>query len=445
MRSLTSPVATERQELGSAEVHGVRQALEDVLGSRPFRSTQQCSALLRYIVEHTLVGADGLLRERVIGAEVFGRPPGYETNEDPVVRLRAAEVRKRLAQFYSASPEPFDVRIEIPSGSYRAVFHFRSADSSHLPSSHEHASVLEAPLVQAFPAEAAPGAGEVSAVVQSETTKLPRRNSRLIPMLVAAALLLVVLGAVLAGSSTPEKTSFRKFWAPWTRSNTPVILAIGSNAVYRLRPDYVTRYAQEHGLAAQGLEIYVPFGKDNPVSGSDLVPAYNSFVMWGDVAAISGISAHLAKQNQSFQDRFPNDISFAEIRNTPSILVGGFNNPMTIALTKHLRFIMRDGDEIVDTERPNQKWTLQALDTADLAILTRLVQKDGDAPLLSTAGLGQYGTLAAAQLVCDPAALYRISRQLPKDWTSKNLQAVLRVSIVNFKPTITDIVAYKSW
>ena len=444
MRSATS-ISADIQELGPAEVHRVRHALDDVLGSRPFRSTQQCSALLRYIVEHSLVGADGLLRERVIGAEVFGRPPGYETNEDPVVRLRAAEVRKRLAQFYSAGPEPFDVKIEIPSGSYRAVFQFRSAEAAHLPPASEPSGDLETVPVQMVPTDVVHSAVEVAPPsVEAASTTLPHKSNRLAAMLLAAALLLIVLGIAIFWNNTPEKICFRRFWAPWTSSNTPVILAIGSNAVYRLKPDYVTRYSQEHGLAAQGLEIYPPLGNDTPVPASDFIPQNNSYVMWGDVAAISGFSAHLAKENQPFQDRFPNDISFAEIRSTPSILVGGFNNPMTIALTKNLRFIMLGGDEIVDTDT-HQKWTLQSLDTADLAILTRLVQKDGDAPFLSTAGLGQYGTLAAAQLVCDPAALYRLSRQLPKDWTSKNLQAVLRVSIVNYKPTITDIVAYKSW
>jgi hypothetical protein len=37
--------------------------------------------------------------------EVFGRSPDYDTAEDPVVRLRAADVRKRLAQYYQAKSE----------------------------------------------------------------------------------------------------------------------------------------------------------------------------------------------------------------------------------------------------------------------------------------------------------------------------------------------------
>ena len=64
----------------------------------PANSPQQ---LLRYIVDETLAGRSELLKERLIGVNASsGRRPDYDTNEDPIVRARAAEVRKRLAQFY---------------------------------------------------------------------------------------------------------------------------------------------------------------------------------------------------------------------------------------------------------------------------------------------------------------------------------------------------------
>ena len=40
------------------------------------------------------------MKERTLGVEVFGRPPDYDTNADPVVRVTAAEIRKKIAQFY---------------------------------------------------------------------------------------------------------------------------------------------------------------------------------------------------------------------------------------------------------------------------------------------------------------------------------------------------------
>ena len=83
--------------LSETEKSKIRQALKDLLASPSLRSTQQCQLFLQYIVDHTLTGESALLRERVIDKEVFGRRPDYEPGEDPVVRLRAVDLRKRLA------------------------------------------------------------------------------------------------------------------------------------------------------------------------------------------------------------------------------------------------------------------------------------------------------------------------------------------------------------
>lgn len=114
------PLPHQGRQIETARVH---LALDAVLQSPSFRSSKQCQALLRYIVEHTLAGEDHLLRERVIGANVFNRAPDYDTGNDPVVRARAGEVRKRLAQHYlQEGGGGQDLRIDIPSGSYQATF-----------------------------------------------------------------------------------------------------------------------------------------------------------------------------------------------------------------------------------------------------------------------------------------------------------------------------------
>ena len=96
----------------------IEEALGRVLAGHSFRSSAQCQALLRYIVEHSLSLENEMLRERIIGIKVFGRAPDYDSGNDPIVRARAAEVRKRLAQHYMHSEEAGEtLRIEIPPGS----------------------------------------------------------------------------------------------------------------------------------------------------------------------------------------------------------------------------------------------------------------------------------------------------------------------------------------
>ena len=54
--------------------------------STPFHSSKQSQELLQYIVDQTLSGHPEMLKERIIGANVFDRRPDYDTNEDPIVR-----------------------------------------------------------------------------------------------------------------------------------------------------------------------------------------------------------------------------------------------------------------------------------------------------------------------------------------------------------------------
>jgi len=59
--------------------------------------------------------------------------------------------------------------------------------------------------------------------------------------------------------------------------------------------------------------------------------------------------------------------------------------------------------------------------------------------------MGQYGTLAAADYICSPTAISELTRQLPRLWASRNLQLVLHVKVVDFKPAATEVVAIHTW
>src|SRR5499426_3016954 len=92
--------------------------LARILGSPQFRSSKRCSLFLRYVVEQASENHLEFLKERTLGIEVFRRDPQYDTNQDPVVRAAAGEVRKRLAQYYLEPGHEDELRIRIPAGSY---------------------------------------------------------------------------------------------------------------------------------------------------------------------------------------------------------------------------------------------------------------------------------------------------------------------------------------
>ena len=105
----------------------IRDELRTVLASEAFKGGKRAQDFLQLVVEHTLAGRLDNLRERMLGVEMFGRPVDYDTANDAVVRVKASEVRRRLAQYYGSLEVPPAVRIDLPPGSYVPQFSFETA------------------------------------------------------------------------------------------------------------------------------------------------------------------------------------------------------------------------------------------------------------------------------------------------------------------------------
>jgi hypothetical protein len=105
----------------------VEEQLTRILHSQLFRNSDRYTGFLRYVVETALRRDIGLLKERLIGINVFGRDPSYDTAADNVVRMTAAEVRSRLVQYYAQSEHSSELRIILSRGSY--VPHFVSKNT----------------------------------------------------------------------------------------------------------------------------------------------------------------------------------------------------------------------------------------------------------------------------------------------------------------------------
>ncbi len=113
-------------KLSAEQANSVRSALESVISSDAFVPSKRCQDFLRLVVEHALAGELDSLTERMIGAEMFSRPVDYDTSNDAVVRVRATEVRKRLAQYYRETAQIPVVRIDLLPGSYVPEFNWSS-------------------------------------------------------------------------------------------------------------------------------------------------------------------------------------------------------------------------------------------------------------------------------------------------------------------------------
>src|SRR3954453_11113446 len=117
--------ATRLKDLQTQEVQA---ELRRLLESATFRNSKRCREFLGYVVEHTINGPSGMLKERSIGVELFQLPQDFDSGQHTVVRVTANEVRKKLAQHYLAqNGSSHAVKITLPPGSYLAEFNWEPA------------------------------------------------------------------------------------------------------------------------------------------------------------------------------------------------------------------------------------------------------------------------------------------------------------------------------
>jgi tetratricopeptide (TPR) repeat protein len=100
----------------------IRAELDRVLASDIFRAAPQLTAFLSYVVEQTLAGRAGELKGYTIAVEAFGRPPDFDPQADPIVRVEAGRLRKALNLYFAAEGVADPIRITIPVGAYVPAF-----------------------------------------------------------------------------------------------------------------------------------------------------------------------------------------------------------------------------------------------------------------------------------------------------------------------------------
>ena len=422
----------------------VQKALYEILRSAPFRASKQSQQLLQYIVYQSVEGHLERLKERVIGAEVFGRPVDYDTNEDPIVRSRAAEVRKRLAQYYVGEGSKLPVRIEISPGSYHATFlKIGVAQTENL---HAEENVLVLPETQSV---AAPH------LVSSEEGRheghvVTPAHSKSRWWILGIAFVLMAI-AILVYSLRP-KDLVTQFWAPLLGTSKPVLIYTGANAVYMPSSQFIEHYKSTHHLSeldTGGYEFLVPITEDLKLGPGDLLEMKNQFVTLGDVSANVKVTTLLSRLNHTFDLRSGEDVSFGDLRDTPVVLIGAFNNAWTLQLTGDLPFVFGSGLSIRDQADKARQWhpviSSENKVQVDYALVARLQHSKTGGALITIAGITQCGTRAAAEFITSPEGLKDLMKSAPNSSTTKNLEVVLQTKVVNDIPTSPTVVAVRTW
>jgi hypothetical protein len=402
----------------------VLQQLDRMLKSRHFRNSKRYPAFLAYIVRRRLDGELDSLKERILGIEVFKRPHDYDTGADPVVRITAGEVRKRIALYYHDKGTEQELRIELPAGSYVPVF---SAGANAPPAQESLPAFRQASNV-GLDLPPAP-----AAEFDPASSRRTRRSWLVAGMLAAMAALAVAGFWFWTWSSSPLES----MWRPFFNSSDPVLIVVGSPLGTLAGP------------------------ADNSTNSKLLMDSHSHVhLAFTDALALTDITGLLDVHHQAYRVQTANATSLEDLRKRPVVLIAAFGNSWSGRILAPLRFsllrqqIAPDGStilgSIVDHRRPGSMWSFDftksvAVNSRDFAIVARLQSDLTEDPVTVVAGLGPGGTESAGEFVSTPEYLKQISAVAPANWRDKNLELVLEVPVVDGKVGHAHIVASDFW
>jgi hypothetical protein len=104
-----------------------------VCASATFEKCYRLCTFLQYVCQCSLEGRPEAATEQQIGIHVFGRPPGYNPNEDNIVRVQARSLRLKLEHHLANEGKSEPVVITIPKGQYLPFFEPRLASGAGAP------------------------------------------------------------------------------------------------------------------------------------------------------------------------------------------------------------------------------------------------------------------------------------------------------------------------
>jgi hypothetical protein len=390
----------------------VRDQLDRMLASPYFSHSKRFPNFLRFVVDHTLDGTVDNIKERTLGIEIFGRNANYDTASDPIVRVTAAEIRKRTAQYYQDPVHKEELRITLPSGSYVPQFQWPANPADH--SSLILAEMGTAPVV-AQPAVA-------------------NRRSRHWLLLAGIALgSIAAIGGVLWWQQE-QRGGFEAFWGPVLNSPKPVMLCIADQMEYSV--------IALRDASAPERQVQL---KDNLTA-----------VVIDDLNATVKVAGILQSHDKQYSLKGEGATNLDDLRHGPTVFVGAFDNAWTLRLTNPLRYhFANDADMthlwIVDSTGSNQRWVIdRSVQMAtnnyrDYALVARFTDTNTGNLAVILAGVGRGGTRVAGEFLTDPADLAELQRLAKAAGDKKNMEIVLSTLIIDGQPGTPKIEATHFW
>src|SRR5215472_2297618 len=406
----------------------VLRELDGVLSSPHFRNSKRYPKLLRYVVTQALTGNTHQFKERTLGIEVFDRPADYDTNADPIVRVTAGEVRKRLAQHYHENGSDLGLEISLALGSYLRCFRRLSLSANATAAAHP---------IQPIDAADASNQENPSPFRKAVLSALPlRAQAGLKPFSRALVVSIgVVVGALALTGYLVRQTSAQKtseiFWNPLLQSPGSVLTVIPTSL-----------HGGDGTTSTGGIDLStLSHGPYNRISMCDAV-------------ALSHLASFLGNHSKISEVKEANLTTLGDLHERSAILIGALNNHWTMSLTEPMRFHFvqePSAVRIVDRTDPQMRdWVIDyrkpyAYAEHDFAIIARYSDPTTGGNVLVIAGIGAHATQAASEFVATSSEMEPLRHFAPPGWESKNLEMIVRTDVINGESSPAKLIAITTW
>jgi len=400
----------------------IKEQLQRLRRSHQFSQSRRYPAFLDYVVLKTVSGHQEELKERIIGVEAFGRPADYDLSSDPIVRVTAGEVRKRLAQYYYDPAHQGELRIELHPGSYVPEFRFASAQ----------ATAADPPVANLSESHAAEEESQPPISSHLDAIRTPRWKRAAVLTGVTIAVAAVMLWSAVR---IEQNAPYERLWRPLVRSPGPAVVVVGS--VTLLNPPV---YSAGPGPTPDSVGLHALFAQ--PVALADMI-------------ATTRMEQSLFHYSKPSVIQSSTATTYSDLQKGPLILVSAFDNSWTLRLTGPLRyhFVQSAVDvyEIDDrTDPTHRRWPINTRDkfdrvTHDYGLVARFHDPTTEQVAIVAAGIGENGTLAASELLSEKKYLEDLEHQglFPKgneDW-----EAVIETTTIDGKSGPPHVVASYTW
>ena len=429
------------QEPSKAEV---RETMRQILASRHFVNAPTKQRFLRLICESYLNGRASELNEYMIGCELYDRDESYNPALDPIVRVGAHGLRKRLEAYYKGEGKDDEIILEIPYGSYAPNFIRRASPQE---SSEPANGVSDSPALVSFIG----------------------KNSKILLNLLVLSLVIITITLAYSNTQLRRQTKasaqsremsgvFELVWGAFLKDGNPALLVMGNPSVYRFwQPTDPTSLSKMR--VALTLDESKAMGDtlgrerlvvNNPPS-SQLMLAYDEYACLGEAMGLYRLTGLFNKMGKNLTLKQSRRLVSEDLKNHNAILFGNSwvkewvgNAPIRKCFTTGPAASISDqnllpGDEREYVAKYDEETGKLIEDYALIVVKPGISERK---TVMIVAGTRSEGTQAAVEYLTDENYLVDLNQRFHRTIGAfpKYFQVLLKVSVDNGIPTDISVI-----